>query len=150
MVSFIYPSSAQITAVTAIQLPYKTGLLKLFKSAIAFTPELTAADLTAIECDFTGYAAITFTTLPVPFLDGVRGGTSFQVPTQQFNTSNPTTVGNDVYGGWFETAANAILMAFAFAAPWPMQSPNSALPLDALLNFFGSNEVYVNISDIPQ
>lgn len=149
MALFVYPEAAQIIAVTAVQLPYETGLLKLIKSDVALTPALTAADLAAIECDFTGYVPITFTALPSPYEDINYGGVSFQVPTQQFVTSNPTTVGNDVYGGWIETAAAALLMAFTFAAPFPMQNPNNALPLALVLNFFGSGQVYATINGIP-
>ena len=150
MVSFIFPSVEQIRIITAQQLPWKTGLCKLIKEAIPLVPSMVAADLDAVEADFSGYAAVTETTLPVPYADPQRGGFSFQIPTIQFNTANPTTVGNDIYGGWFEDSGGLLLMAFVLSNPVEMQTPNAALVLDILVNMFGTNQVYVNINDIVQ
>jgi len=150
MVAFIFPTAEQITVAGAIKTPYATGVLKLFKSQIDLTLALAAADLAAIEADFSGYAAITLTTLPPVFVDGNRGGVSFQIPTQQWNVSDPATIQNDIYGGWIETAGGVLLMAWELLDAWPMTSPHSALALDVLINTYGTNQVYVNINDLPQ
>ena len=150
MATWIYPQSQQITAVTATQLPFVTGLLKLIKSSIALTPTLTAADLAAVECDFTGYAHVTFTALPAPYADSKYNGVSFDIPTQLFQVGSPVVTGNDVYGGWIEDSAHALLVAFLFNAPFPMQAAHVGMPLSLILNFYGSNQVYADIGDTPQ
>lgn len=150
MVAFVYTNVEQLRIITATQLPYKTGLAKLFQAQIAFSPLMVAADLAAIECDFTGYAAITETTLPDPFLDGLRGGYSFQVPTLQYNTGAAPVTGNDVWGGWFETAGGVLLCAWELQTSWPMQTIDQSMPIDLIINMFGSNQVYVNIAGTPR
>ena len=150
MAGFVFPTSNQLAAVTLMKTPYATGLLKLFKSAITLVPTLATADLTAIEADFTGYAAITLTTLPAPYIDPVNGGVSFTIPTQQWNVSSTPTIGDDIYGGWIEDVTGKLLMAWALNTPFAMQSAGQSLPLELTLNFFGSNQVYVDIAGVPQ
>lgn len=150
MVSFLYTNVELLRIITAEQLPYKTGLAKLFKEQIVFTQFLAAADFTAIECDFTGYAAITETTLPDPYLDPVRGGYSFQVPTLQYNTGDPVVTENDVWGGWFETAAGVLLCAWQLPVSKPMNAIDMSLPIDLIINMGGTNQVYISINGVPQ
>lgn len=152
MVSYLYTNVELLRIIVAEQLPYKTGLAKLFQSQIAFNPLLAQADFDAIECDFTGYAAITETTLPDPYLDNVRGGVSFQVPTLQYNTGNAPVTGNDVWGGWFETAGGVLLCAWQLAVSKPMNAIDQSLPIDLIINFNGNagNQVYVSINGVPQ
>lgn len=151
MLTFLYPTLNQIAMVTAIQVDYATGLLKLVKSAITFSPGLTVADLTAIEADFSGYTAKTLTTLPVPYIDVVNGGISFTIPTQQWTrTLGSPDVGNDIFGGWIENAGGDLLMAWGINPSWGMQNVNDALPLEVTLNFFGTNELYLSIGGVPQ
>lgn len=150
MAAFIFPTLEQIRVITANQLPYKTGLAKLFKSAITLTEALAAADLAAIEADFTGYAAITETTLPDVYVDENRGGVSFAIPTLQYNTGNAPVTGNDIYGGWFETAGGVLLMAWALDEPYAMQAINQSMPIDLIINMYGTNQVYVSVNGIPQ
>jgi hypothetical protein len=148
--NFIFDEVERLRVITATQLPYKTGLAKLFKSAIVFSPALAQADLAAIEADFTGYAAITETTLPLPYLDLIKGGVSFQVPTLPYQVASPATVGNQIYGGWFETAGGVLLMAWQLANPWSMQQPFAAMNVDLIVNMYGSNQVYVAVNGDPQ
>lgn len=150
MAAFIFPTLEQIRVVTANQLPYKTGLSKLFKAAVVFTPNLAAADLAAVEADFSGYAPITETTLPNPYPDQINGGVSFEIPTIQYQCASPLTVPNDIYGGWFETAGGVLLMAWQLITPYPMNAPLLALPLNLILNQYGSNDVKVLIAGLPQ
>lgn len=150
MAGFVIPLSEQLTIVNAIKTPFATGVLKLFQSAIAFTPQLVTADLTAIECDFTGYLPITLTVLPPAFIDPINGGVSFQIPTQQWDTDTPFLLANSVFGGWIESAGGALLMAWQINSPWMMDAVNKSLPLDLVLNFFGTDQVYVDIAGVPQ
>lgn len=150
MAGFIFPTSDQLAAVTLMKAPYATGLLKLFKEAIPFVPTLSAADLALIEADFTGYAAKTLTTLPEVYVDPVNGGVSFTIPTQQWNVGSTPTIGNDIFGGWIEDATGNLLMAWQIDSPYGMQNAGNSLPLELTLNFFGSNQVYVDIAGVPR
>jgi hypothetical protein len=150
MAGFVYPQVEQLHLISLLKTQMATGILKLFKSAIAFGPGIAQADLAAIECDFTGYAAITLTTLPAAFVDPINQGVSFQIPTVQWTCSNPLTVANAVYGGWIEDSTNVLLMAWQINVPWQMGQPSQALPLDLLINMYGTNQVYVNIQGQPQ
>jgi hypothetical protein len=151
MLTFLYPTLNQLAMVTAIKTPYATGLLKLVKSAITFTPALTVADLTAIEADFSGYAPITLTTLPPAYLDIVNGGVSFTIPTVQWTrTLGTPDVGNDIWGGWIENAGGDLLMAWGITPTWGMQDVHDALPLEVTFNFFGTNNLYLSIAGMPQ
>lgn len=150
MLNFVYPQSAMVTAVTAIQVPYLTGIMRLFSSPIVFTPLLNQAELVAIEATFTGYAEITYTTLPAPFPDQTNGGVSFMIPTSTFVVGATPTVTNEIFGGWLETAAHALLMAWQTTNPWPMQTAGQALPVEILLNNFGNGLVQVQYQGIPQ
>lgn len=94
-------------------------------------PDKVAADYAAQECDFDGYAAID----PIPAaLDPYQDGAnrvSQQIPTQQFNFVLAGGTTNIVTFAWIETAANAIVQAFAFPGEGiPMDSNLSALPID--------------------
>jgi hypothetical protein len=135
----LYPQAAEIVSVTAIQLPFKTASVGLFKETIAFGPFLAEADLVAIEANFTGYTRKTLTTLPAAFPDQQNGGASFVLPTQSFAVGSTPTVFNDIYGGWMEDSSANLLFAFQLATPWPMNEALVALNLDALFNFFGNN-----------
>jgi hypothetical protein len=151
MLTFLYPAVNQLAMVTSIKTAYATGLLKLVKSAIAFTPNLDVATLTAIEADFSGYAAKTLTTLPPAYYDVVNGGVSFTIPTQQWTrTLGTPDVPNDIFGGWIENAGGDLLMAWGITTSWGMQAVGDALPLEITLNFFGTNELYLSIGGVPQ
>lgn len=150
MAGFIFPTTNQLAAVTLMKTPYATGLLKLFKSAIPFVPTLLAADLAAIEADFSGYVAKTLVSLPAAYVDPVNGGVSFTIPTQQWNVASTPTVHNDIFGGWIEDAGGLLLMAWQIDSPYAMQLAGQSLPLELTLNFFGSNQVYVDIAGVPR
>lgn len=149
MANFIYPNSELLDVVTAIQLPFKTGLVKLLKEAITLAPDLDQATCAASEADFSGYLAHTYTTLPAPFLDQNHGGVSFTCTTADFATADPTTVGNDIFGGWVEDAGGALLVAFLFANSYSMNAPNDQIPLELTLNFFGDGSFIATIGGVP-
>lgn len=111
------------------------GHIRLFKSSFTPSPDSPLADFVANETDFTGYAAIAVANWNTPILGP---GSSFQIgmPLVQFETGNPTTVG-DVVGGWFYVdTADAVAVIFGtFATPVPMQVPFSGIPLAPTLVF---------------
>jgi hypothetical protein len=150
MLGWIYPLSQQIAATTAIQTPFLTGKMRLFASAIAFTPLLTEAELVAIEATFTGYAAVVYTTLPAPYPDGVNGGASFLIPSTTFAVGATPTVGNDIYGGWVENAAGALLWAWQTQNPFSLNVALQQLNVEVVLNFFGNGNAYVQYNGVPQ
>jgi len=145
-----YPTTEQLAAAAAIQTPFVTGKLKLIKATIALTPGMVAADLTAIECDFTGYVAKTLTALPAPYPDLVRGGVSWTQPTQTFAVGATPTVFNDVFGGWMEDSGGLLLQAFLFNAAIPMQAVGDALALELSPNFFGPGNLIATVNGQQQ
>jgi hypothetical protein len=150
MLSWQYPTAEEIAFVTAIQTDFLTAELHLVKALVPLLPGMVTADLSAQEADFSGYAAITLATMPDPFVDGVLGGVSFSMPTRQFNTASPTTIPNDIYGGWLETTGGLLIVAFMFPSSFPMQVPFSSLGLELLWNFFGTGDVLASINGQPQ
>lgn len=119
----------------AVRTALAAGHIKLFKSTLVPDPSTPLADFISHEADFTGYAAIAVANFNTPILGP---GSSFQIgmPLVQFETANPTTVGN-VIGGWFyEDAANAVGVIFGiFGSTVPMQVPFSGIPLAPVLVF---------------
>ena len=150
MLTWIFPQAEQVAAVTAIQLPFVTSTVHLFMTPISWTPQLTLAQLTAIEANFSGYVATTLAALPVPFVDQVQGGVSWIVPTQNFAVNGSPAEGNDIFGGWFESNTNGVLLAWQTQVPWSMQNALQALPVEVLVNFFGQGKVTVQYAGIPQ
>lgn len=119
----------------AVRTALAAGHIKLFKSTLTPDPSTPLADFVAAEADFTGYAAIAVANWNVPILSDISG---FQIgmPLVQFITANPTTVGNEI-GGWFyEDAANAVPVIFGiFGTSVPMEVPFAGIPLAPVLTF---------------
>jgi hypothetical protein len=119
----------------AVRTALAAGHIKLFKSTLTPDPSTPLADFISAEANFTGYAAIAVTNWNTPILGP---GSSFQIgmPLVQFETANPTTVGNEI-GGWFyEDAANAVGVIFGtFATPVQMEVPFQGIPLAPVLVF---------------
>jgi len=148
MVQSIFPLTDQVTEMGLIRTPYITGKHKLFKAAIAFTPGLVAADLTAIEADFTGYAAITYTTCGPVYVDPA-GGVTFDTTVAVFLDSGPA-VANDIHGGWIENAAGDLLVAWQLASPISMGAALDAMNVELIVNRFGPRNVVVVVNGVPQ
>jgi hypothetical protein len=145
----IIPVAEQIVVVTGLQTPYATGVIRLVKTAVLLTPNLVKADLTAVECDYSGYAAKTLTAVDLPYPDPA-GGVSFAVPTQQFQVTVATPqVPNDVYGGWIEDADGNLLIAWMFTTPIQMAFPPQAIPLTLILTFFGQTLLTAVVGGVP-
>jgi hypothetical protein len=119
----------------AVRTALAAGHIKLFKSTLTPDPGTPLADFLSNEADFTGYAAIAVANWNTPILGP---GSSMQIgmPLVQFETANPTTVGN-LIGGWFyEDAANAVGVVFGtFSSAVPMQVPFAGIPLAPVLVF---------------
>jgi hypothetical protein len=147
---FVYPTAAELELVNLLKVPFATATINLVNSQLALTPGLTLAELTAIEATFTGYAAITLTAIPAAYYDQRNGGISQAIPLSQFNTASPYTIGNDIWGGWMQDAAGNLLMAWQTSAAWAMSGVGDSLPLQIVLNFFGTGAVYVSYGDIVQ
>lgn len=149
---WIYPNSELIALIASTRTLFATSLMKLTKAQIALSRTTVLADLTAVEADFTGYAAITLAAVGTSFFDGVRGGVSFSVPTQQWTVGAAPVTPNTVYGGWFESAAGALLLAWQIQDGYPMVATNDSLNLETLLNFYNSAQSYdavMSINNVP-
>ncbi len=119
----------------AVRTALAAGHIKLFKSSFTPSPDSPLADFTAAEADFTGYTPIAVTNWNTPILGP---GSSFQIgmPLVQFETANPTTVGNLIGGFFYEDAANAVGVIYGtFATPVPMEVPFQGIPLAPVLVF---------------
>lgn len=147
MAAYIFPTAQQLDIVAAEQALLANATLHLFQGPIAFNEAITAADLQAIEANFSAYANIAIGSLPQAYVDPVNGGVSFTVPTKQWNrTLGTPDVGNNIYGGWIQTAGGDLYMAWQINDGWGMQNVGDSLPLELTLNSFGTNAVYVSIA----
>jgi len=141
MAQKVLPNTELLSIVESIKVPFATGKLKLTKSSITLSKDTVIGDLTAIEADFSGYAAKTLTSLPATYADLARGGYSWQIPTEQWDTANPTTIPNQVFGGWIEDADGNLLFAWMQATPTQMTAPGQSLPLDCIFNWFNNDGI---------
>ncbi len=149
MAASVIPNSELLVLIGTLKTAAATGKIRLFQSAITFSPALTAAALIAIEANYSGYAEITLTTLPTPYVDP-SGGVTFAIPTQEFAVATATPlVPNDIFGGWIEDTAGNLLFAFQFT-PWPMTVVGQVLPLTLFVNLFGPSGITVLIGSVPQ
>jgi hypothetical protein len=147
MAQTIFPLANQIAMAGLIRTPYITGKARLFKAVIPFTPNIAAADLTAIEADFDGYAAVTFTTCGAVYVDPA-GGASFDLARAAF-VDTGTTTPNDIYGGWVEDSGGLLLFAWQVTTPYPMTATLDAMNLDMVVNLFGPRGVVIVNNGIP-
>lgn len=125
---------ACINRLTALQTRMAGMTVHLFTDALggALSKTTTKAQLTTAEATYTGYAAMTIATLPLPY--AVPGdGANLQPPTQQFQPTG-TAVANMVRGWWTQTAAGDIDLAGQFDSDIPMADPTNAIPLDIIFN----------------
>lgn len=107
--------------------------VKLFANNVVVSITTLKSELT--EATFTGYAAQTVTTTGDPYIDPVNGGISITMPSHQFTTDDPTTIGETIYGYWLELAGGDIIFAGNFDDPINMTEPFQAIPLMLTLNF---------------
>lgn len=134
--SVFYPNAGALVLAEEAQALLAASMLRLFKSTIIPNVSTTLAELEADEADFTGYAAggIEITAFFDPVLYPL-GGASISAPTVQFQTDDPTTVGNVIGGWWLETAGGNLFAIGTFPNGQPMQAPNQGLPLNLTLVF---------------
>lgn len=87
------------------------------------------ADLTAVEADYTGYAAKTLTAWTGPFNTSL-GGSSILSPLASFSPTG-TTISNTIYGGWIESAGGVLELIFTLSTPVGLGSATDVLSLVA-------------------
>lgn len=107
--------------------------VKLFQNNVVVSITTVKADLTLAT--FTGYTDQTVTATGDPYIDPVNGGISITLPSHQFTTGDPTTIGNTIYGWWLELSGGDIILAGNFDTPINMTEPFQAIPLMLTLNF---------------
>ena len=135
----IYPNVACLDVIGLMRTKLAGCSVHLYKSPFTPGAGTVLADLTAIEADFGGYAAITVTALLAAFIDPI-GGASAQIGTVQFNADG-TTPDNIIYGAWVQATGTppVLYLAVQFDNPVPMSAVGDALPLDFKFNF-GANQ----------
>lgn len=148
MANGLFPQHEQLAVVNAIRARYTTSLVKMTKALVPFTPFLTAADLALQECDFVGYAPVTFTATGLAYADSA-GGISFDFQNAFFMATSSLTP-NDVYNIWIENGAGDLQLYLQLASPIPMQVAFAALSLDMILNTYGPRGLVAVINGVPQ
>lgn len=99
--------------------------VRLYKSAFTVQVNTVLADLTAIECDYTGYAPIVVD-MTAGYVDPINNA----IVQSQLMTFAPTgtAVGNQVYGWWIDNGTD-VLMGALLASPVTLDSPSKELSL---------------------
>jgi hypothetical protein len=109
---------------------------RLFKTGFVPDASTPRADYLTNEADYTGYTAggepIAAWNDPI-----LAPGSGFQMgsPLVQFDTADPTTVGNVIGGAWVEDAAGIIRMTVIFDAPVSMDAPFQGIPINWIWPF---------------
>ena len=127
-----YTNEAAMKMVNELRTALALGELHLYKEGLVFSDSTTTAQFTAVEADYSGYAAIAVAALLAAYIDPA-GGASAQVATQQFQ-HNGGAVANMIAGAWYEDAAGVLRLAVEFDAPVPMAVATDAIPLDVIFN----------------
>jgi hypothetical protein len=130
-----YTNAGALYVAGVMQLELALCKLKLFKAGeITLSAGTTKAELDAAECDFTGYAAKTVTAMTDPLLFP-GGGASISTGTVQFAAGAPPITANLVGGGWLETAAGEVLMAWQYETPRGVAGVGDGVPVEQILVF---------------
>jgi hypothetical protein len=99
---------AVLDAVSAAMALLDVAEVHLYKAPLTPSPDTVLADLTAIECDYTGYMAVAITAWAVAGLD------SSGIPTVEANhilfVASGVLVSNTVYGSYLTTPMHAALL----------------------------------------
>lgn len=118
--------SGALVEATAAQTRMATGKMHLFKSGFFPTSANVLADFTAQECDFDGYAAVTFTSWNAPVLAGT--GYMIYAPTQTFAyVDGSTHIGNSVGGYWLEDTTGDLVGFTTFDPAEPCTANGQAV-----------------------
>lgn len=130
-----YTLEACLQNATERQTALAASVAHLFKSSLVPTSSSTKAELTAAECDWTGYATKALAAWLGPIL-APGSGYEIIMPLVLWDTgAADPAVGNDVGGAWIEDAAGKVRMVAVFDTPMPMQVAHDGIPL-SLIDFF--------------
>lgn len=130
-----FPLEGCLTTATAVRTALANSVIHLFKSSFAPEPTDPLASYTAAECDYDGYAAITFAAWNTPIL---APGTGYMIgsPLVQFTWVFDTAdVGNLVGGCYVVDAATKLRMTVIFTEPIPMQQAGQGIPINLVWLF---------------
>lgn len=145
----LYPNLGALLLGGILQTELALCKLKLTKSLIVPAKTVLKASLTAVECDFSGYAAKTVTALLAPYVDG--DGISIMIPTTQwdFDGSDMTPTANTVYNWWLELAAGDLIIAGQFLTPIGMAAGGDSIPFEGKLSYFATDEIEITVGGSP-
>jgi hypothetical protein len=131
-----YPKTGALDIAASVQAGMAGAVIHLYKSPVALSPNLTLADMVAVEANYDGYAAQTVATWNPPYLDPAGGATTAS-GYKQFNYATEASPGttNNIYGLFVENAAGVLILVMAFDAPAPMGETGDSVPVNVLLNY---------------
>ena len=131
-----YPLGGALALATAIQTLMAESIIHLYQSPISLTPQITLAELQAIEATYDGYAPKTVVAFNPAYLDPAGGATTASGYEQfMYEVEASPGVTNNIYGLWVQDAAGTLIIVFAFDAPVPMAQTGDSVPVNVLLNF---------------
>lgn len=138
MSQFLYPNVGALAVATDMQTFLAGCNVGLYKAPVSLGPGTTKADLTAQECDFSGYAQKTVTAMQAPYLAS-GGGASISTGYLQWDWTPATPpavdVQNQVYGFWVEDAGGDLIVVGSFDDAVAMGEVGNSLPLTVTLNY---------------
>lgn len=131
-----YPLAGCQASAEEMRTALAASFVRLFKTGFSPDASTPRADYLTNEANYTGYLG---GGIPVAAYNPaiLSPGSGFQIgsPLVQFDTDDPTTVGNVVAGGWIEDANNIIRLTFIFDAPVSMDAPFQGIPLNVIFPF---------------
>lgn len=131
-----YPNAGALRMASVMGTELVNAEIRLYKFGLAVDATTTLAQLDAVECDFTGYAAAVVAAWQAAALNPL-GGASIQASVQ-FNTAAPYTIGN-IVGGYYvvdTTGTDEVLLIQPFPAPGiEMSAAGQGIPITQLLIF---------------
>jgi hypothetical protein len=133
MVGVYYPKSGQQWLAGKVRTALAASKIRLYQSSINPTENTTLAELEAAEADYDGYAEITITNFGAVFQSPL--GAAIQMPSVQFQGTDPMVVTNNIGGAWIEDSTGALVNIIGFPEAKAMSSPLDALPLSEILRF---------------
>ena len=131
-----YPNAGALKIAALVQAGLASSVIHLYQSPIALAPNLTLAQMVAIEATYDGYVPKVVTAFNQPYLDPAGGATTAS-GYEQFNYMTEASPGvtNNIYGLFLEDSAGDLVIVIQFAQPAPMNQSGDAVPVNVLLNY---------------
>lgn len=131
-----YVQSGALQIAKLVQEGLANATVHLYQQPLQLNPQVTLAQMLAIEADYDGYAAQTVDAWSPPYLDP-NGGATISSGYLQFNfaTEASPSVTNNIYGLFVVAEGGELIIVFSFPTPAPMFQEGDAVPVNVLLNY---------------